>query len=88
MRLVAGYKGPIVWGSFLIFPGNINRLLTIPRLGLNRGANNISNTIAAASAAAKEIPSLYALELGNEPVSRTHLSAFHLLQIRSSANYN
>ncbi|KAJ0426796.1 hypothetical protein BJY00DRAFT_306792 [Aspergillus carlsbadensis] len=50
MRLVAGYKGPIVWG-------------------LNRGANNISNTIAAAKAALKEIPSLYALELGNEPVS-------------------
>ncbi|KAL2785311.1 hypothetical protein BJX66DRAFT_315089 [Aspergillus keveii] len=48
MRLVAGYKGSIVWG-------------------LNRGSNNISNTIAAAKAAVKEIPSLYALELGNEP---------------------
>ncbi|KAM6516713.1 hypothetical protein FALCPG4_014886 [Fusarium falciforme] len=35
--------------------------------GLNRGMNNISNTIEAAKAAVREIPSLYALELGNEP---------------------
>ncbi|TXB99391.1 hypothetical protein FocTR4_00014550 [Fusarium oxysporum f. sp. cubense] len=36
--------------------------------GLNRGGNNITNTIAAAKAAVKQLPSLYALELGNEPV--------------------
>ncbi|KAH7472860.1 hypothetical protein FOMA001_g11929 [Fusarium oxysporum f. sp. matthiolae] len=35
--------------------------------GLNRGGNNITNTIAAAKAAVKQLPSLYALELGNEP---------------------
>lgn len=39
-------------------------------LGLNRGGNNLTNTIEAAKAAKSAIPALYAIELGNEPVSR------------------
>jgi hypothetical protein len=49
--------------------------LTTPNIGLNRGANNITNTIEAAKAAVREIPNLYALELGNEPVSFPSLAA-------------
>lgn len=36
-------------------------------VGLNRGHDNLSNTIAAAKVAVERVPSLYALELGNEP---------------------
>lgn len=36
-------------------------------IGLNRGHNNITNTIAAAQVAKKSMPNLLALELGNEP---------------------
>lgn len=36
-------------------------------LGLNRGKNNIDNTIAAAKVAVQEIKNIYAIELGNEP---------------------
>jgi len=36
-------------------------------LGLNRGHNNISNTIAAAKVAKVQMPNLLAIELGNEP---------------------
>ena len=36
-------------------------------LGLNRGHNNISNTIAAAKVAKAQMPNLLAIELGNEP---------------------
>ncbi|GKT65128.1 glycoside hydrolase family 79 protein [Colletotrichum tofieldiae] len=36
-------------------------------LGLNRGKNNIDNTIAAAKVAVQEMANLYAIELGNEP---------------------
>lgn len=36
--------------------------------GLNRGGNNLSNTIAAARAAKALMSNLYAVELGNEPV--------------------
>ncbi|KAK3376893.1 hypothetical protein B0T24DRAFT_525475 [Lasiosphaeria ovina] len=36
-------------------------------IGLNRGKNNIENTIAAAKVAVAEIPNLLAIELGNEP---------------------
>ncbi|EQB59266.1 hypothetical protein CGLO_00363 [Colletotrichum gloeosporioides Cg-14] len=36
-------------------------------LGLNRGKNNIDNTIAAAKVAVAEMKNLYAIELGNEP---------------------
>jgi hypothetical protein len=48
-------------------------VLTQSCTGLNRGYNNITNTIEAAKAAVREIPNLYALELGNEPVSLTLL---------------
>jgi hypothetical protein len=36
-------------------------------VGLNRGKNNISNTIAAAKVAVSEMSNLLAIELGNEP---------------------
>ncbi|KAF2145835.1 glycoside hydrolase family 79 protein [Aplosporella prunicola CBS 121167] len=36
-------------------------------LGLNRGRNNLDNTIAAARAAVSAMPNLLAIELGNEP---------------------
>lgn len=36
-------------------------------LGLDRGQNNLSNTIEAARAAQQLLPNLYAFELGNEP---------------------
>ncbi|KAJ0329817.1 hypothetical protein COL5a_003642 [Colletotrichum fioriniae] len=36
-------------------------------LGLNRGKNNIDNTIAAAKVAVQEMKNLYAIEVGNEP---------------------
>lgn len=36
-------------------------------VGLNRGKNNIENTIAAAKAAVSEVKNLLAIELGNEP---------------------
>ena len=36
-------------------------------LGLNRGKDNLANTIAAAKAAVAEMPNLLAIELGNEP---------------------
>lgn len=36
-------------------------------LGLNRGKNNISNTIAAAKVAVSNMGNLLAIELGNEP---------------------
>ncbi|KAF2014445.1 glycoside hydrolase family 79 protein [Aaosphaeria arxii CBS 175.79] len=35
--------------------------------GLNRGFNNLTNTIEAAKVVVKTLPTLYALELGNEP---------------------
>ncbi|KAM5349143.1 hypothetical protein ACJ41O_008966 [Fusarium nematophilum] len=67
MRLVAKYQGTIVWGQSLPFLFTRISKVDNARTGLNRGANNITNTIAAAKAAVKEIPSLYALEVGNEP---------------------
>jgi hypothetical protein len=36
-------------------------------LGLNRGKNNLQNTIAAAKVAVQEMGNLLAIELGNEP---------------------
>jgi hypothetical protein len=36
-------------------------------LGLNRGKNNIQNTIDAAKVAVREMGNLLAIELGNEP---------------------
>lgn len=36
-------------------------------VGLNRGKNNISNTIAAAKLAVSSMSNLLAIELGNEP---------------------
>ncbi len=36
-------------------------------LGLNRGKNNLANTIAAAKVAVSEMKNLLAIELGNEP---------------------
>lgn len=36
-------------------------------IGLNRRLDNISNTIAAALVAQKDMDNLYAIELGNEP---------------------
>lgn len=42
-------------------------------LGLNRGHNNILNTVAAAKVAKAQIPNLLAIELGNEPeCKRSH----------------
>ncbi|GKT92327.1 glycoside hydrolase family 79 protein [Colletotrichum tofieldiae] len=43
-------------------------------LGLNRGKNNIDNTIAAAKVAVQEMANLYAIELGNEPECKTKAS--------------
>ncbi|KDN71264.1 hypothetical protein CSUB01_08651 [Colletotrichum sublineola] len=39
-------------------------------LGLNRGKNNLNNTIAAGKVAVREMANLYAIELGNEPECR------------------
>lgn len=39
-------------------------------VGLNRGKNNIVNTIAAAKIAVSEVKNLLAIELGNEPECR------------------
>ncbi|KAF4627478.1 hypothetical protein G7Y89_g10679 [Cudoniella acicularis] len=43
-------------------------------LGLNRGANNLTNTIEAAKAAKAIMPNLYAIELGNEPYIPNEIS--------------
>ncbi|KAL2260516.1 hypothetical protein VTK26DRAFT_5443 [Humicola hyalothermophila] len=48
-------------------------------VGLNRGKNNIDNTIAAARAAVAEIPTLLAIELGNEPECKCPTLSFELL---------
>jgi hypothetical protein len=39
------------------------------QIGLNRGGNEINNTIEAAKAVQRGMKNLYAIELGNEPVS-------------------
>lgn len=41
-------------------------------VGLNRGKNNIDNTIAAAKVAVSEVTNLLAIELGNEPECKRH----------------
>ena len=41
-------------------------------LGLNRGKNNLQNTIAAAKVAVQEMGNLLAIELGNEPECEKH----------------
>lgn len=50
--------------SFLTLAGTYPGSVVV---GLNRGKNNIENTIAAAKAAVAEVPTLLAIELGNEP---------------------
>lgn len=40
-------------------------------VGLNRGKNNIQNTISAAKIAVSEVKNLLAIELGNEPECRS-----------------
>lgn len=43
-------------------------------LGLDRGKNNITNTIAAAKVATSQMSNLLAIELGNEPECACKLS--------------
>ena len=45
-------------------------------VGLNRGKNNIENTIAAAKVAVTEVKNLLAIELGNEPECMKLLQKF------------
>ncbi|TDZ30609.1 Endo-beta-1,4-glucanase D [Colletotrichum trifolii] len=52
--------GPSFFELAATYAGNVT-------LGLNRGKNDIDNTIAAAKAAVQSIGNLYAIELGNEP---------------------
>jgi hypothetical protein len=72
LDIAAGYQGTIVLGEHspqtLHIRGLCANFHTRNILGLNRGANNLSNTIKAAKAAVSSVPSLYAIELGNEPV--------------------
>jgi hypothetical protein len=49
---------------FMTLAGGYNGSVVV---GLNRGKDNIENTIAAAKVAVAEIPNLLAIELGNEP---------------------
>ncbi|KAH8776282.1 hypothetical protein F5883DRAFT_698668, partial [Diaporthe sp. PMI_573] len=53
--------------------------------GINRGANNITNAIEASTAAIKEIPNLYALELGNKAV-RLRFRCYLIFTQRCNAN--
>ncbi|KAI9741047.1 MAG: hypothetical protein M1834_002758 [Cirrosporium novae-zelandiae] len=50
--------------EFMEIAGTYDGNVTI---GFNRRLNNISNSIAAAKVAVEDIPSLFAIELGNEP---------------------
>ncbi|KAK1987496.1 hypothetical protein LZ30DRAFT_745701 [Colletotrichum cereale] len=52
--------GPNFMKLAATYPGNVT-------LGLNRGKNDIDNTIAAGKIAVQEMANLYAIELGNEP---------------------
>ncbi|TEA10684.1 Beta-glucuronidase [Colletotrichum sidae] len=52
--------GPSFFELAAMYAGNVT-------LSLNRGKNDINNTIAAAKAAVQSIGNLYAIELGNEP---------------------
>lgn len=50
--------------SFMTLAGKYDGTVVV---GLNRGKNNISNTIAAAKVAVSQVSNLLAIELGNEP---------------------
>jgi len=56
--------------SFMTLAGQYENLVI---MGLNRGHDNMTNTILAAQAAVGAIPSLQAVELGNEPDCKTRL---------------
>lgn len=54
--------------SFMKLAGTYLGLIT---MGLNRGHDNLTNTIEAAKVAVANIPSLKSIELGNEPDRRS-----------------
>lgn len=50
--------------SFMTLAGEYDGTVVV---GLNRGKNNLTNTIAAAKVAVSQVDNLLAIELGNEP---------------------
>lgn len=55
-------------------------------VGLNRGKNNIQNTISAAKAAVSAMSNLLAIELGNEPECRAQASLIQAVSIFRAAS--
>ena len=64
MTLASTYAGTVVIGMSIL-EGLHNSTHTFE--GLNRGHDNIINTIAAAKVASDKMGNLLAIELGNEP---------------------
>lgn len=64
MTLTFGPKFMTLAGTY---PGSVV-------VGLNRGKNNIDNTIAAAKVAVAEVRNLLAIELGNEPECKLYMT--------------
>ena len=64
MTLASTYAGTVVLGNLKPV---LHELLTDIFAGLNRGHDNITNTIAAAKVAKSKMGNLLAIELGNEP---------------------
>lgn len=56
-------------------------------LGLNRGKNNIDNTIAAAKVAVQEMKNLYAIEVGNEPECKWKLPSLFYCEARLNVGF-
>lgn len=73
MSLAATYAGTVVMGRQISL--RLWGIFTDDCQGLNRGHNNITNTIAAAKVAKAKMSNLRAIELGNEPECTNQKSA-------------
>lgn len=60
--------------SFMTLAGKYGGQVVV---GLDRGKNNLTNTIAAAKVAVSEMGNLLAIELGNEPECELNLLLLH-----------
>ena len=67
IKLAGSYPGSVVLGKIQRNKPSVHSISWY--LGLNRGGDNLTNTIEAAKVANAEMRNLHALELGNEPVS-------------------
>ncbi len=81
MSLAATYPGTVVVGKYQIWD-SLWRPAYLSQ-GLNRGKDNITNTIAAAKVAKSKINNLLAIELGNEPECKSASQTVYSLLISS-----